>query len=68
MALADVYDALTSQRPYKQPWTHAEAQAHIIELSGTKFDPEIVAAFCEEAETFNQIATRFRDGKTSLWR
>ncbi|MEN9684064.1 MAG: hypothetical protein RLZZ427_1815 [Pseudomonadota bacterium] len=67
VALADVYDALTSHRPYKQPWTHAEAQAHIIELSGTKFDPEIVAAFCEEAETFNQIATRFRDGKTSIW-
>ena len=45
MSLADVYDALTTLRPYKRPWTHEEASAEIHRLAGTKFDPEVVAAF-----------------------
>lgn len=44
-AICDVYDALTSERPYKQPWPHKKALAHIIENSGTHFDPELVDAF-----------------------
>lgn len=61
MAVADMYDALTSTRPYKTAWLHDDAVAHIVSLSGTKFDPEVVAAFVEEAATFRDITTRYRD-------
>lgn len=42
VAVADVYDALTSRRPYKQIWTSAEALSEIRNQSGTQFDPQIV--------------------------
>jgi response regulator RpfG family c-di-GMP phosphodiesterase len=61
MTVADVYDALTSARPYKAPWSHDEAETYIIGLSGSQFDPEVVAAFHEERETFRAIAERFAD-------
>jgi putative nucleotidyltransferase with HDIG domain len=48
--IADVYDALRSQRPYKQPMPHAEAHAIIADASGTQFDPAVVAAFCAVPE------------------
>ncbi|AWN23420.1 phosphohydrolase [Deinococcus irradiatisoli] len=44
-ALCDVYDALISVRPYKQPWSHAEACAEIAAQSGEHFDPWVVEAF-----------------------
>jgi putative two-component system response regulator len=44
-AVADVYDALTSARPYKEPWKEEAAVAEIERLSGTHFDPDVVAAF-----------------------
>ncbi len=43
-ALADVYDALTSERPYKVAWTHEEAAAEIAVQAGRHFDPELTAA------------------------
>ena len=58
MAVADVYDALISCRPYKKPWTHTEAVAHIQKESGTHFDPDVVAAFVGLAERFAEIADR----------
>lgn len=45
VAIADVYDALRSTRPYKKEWTHAEAVAEIKRGSGTHFDPQLVALF-----------------------
>ncbi|MGY2894302.1 HD-GYP domain-containing protein [Deinococcus sp. UYEF24] len=42
MTIADVYDALTSRRSYREPWTHLQANAHIAEQSGALFDPELV--------------------------
>lgn len=42
MAIADVYDALISKRPYKKPFTHDEAMEIIRESSGTHFDPYIM--------------------------
>lgn len=47
MALADVYDALRSRRPYKPPFSHEVSCGIIFESSGTHFDPVIVAAFKE---------------------
>ncbi len=47
VAVADVFDALTHERPYKQAWSHAEAAAEIERRSGTHFDPYVVAAFMD---------------------
>ena len=44
-AVCDVYDALTSVRPYKRAWTHDEAIAEIVAQSGRHFDPTVVATF-----------------------
>jgi putative two-component system response regulator len=44
-AVADVFDALTNIRPYKPAWSLHEALAEIQRLSGTHFDPAVVAAF-----------------------
>jgi len=52
MAIADVYDALVSERPYKQPFTHEQAVEIIKEESGTHFDPKIVKAFLKVADSF----------------
>lgn len=45
VALADVFDALCSERPYKQAWPIEKAYAEIVRCSGTHFDPACVAAF-----------------------
>jgi CHASE2 domain-containing sensor protein len=44
-AICDVFDALLSARPYKEPWPFDRAIATIEELSGTQFDPGLVSAF-----------------------
>lgn len=45
LAAGDVYDALTSHRPYRSGMRHADAVAWIVEQSGSHFDPEVVKAF-----------------------
>ncbi|WP_216324243.1 HD domain-containing phosphohydrolase [Deinococcus aestuarii] len=44
-AVVDVYDALTSERPYKRAWTPGEALEELRTQAGRQFDPEVVAAF-----------------------
>ncbi len=44
-AIADVWDALTSDRPYRKAWSNEKASEHILEQSGKHFDPEIVNVF-----------------------
>lgn len=44
-AVADVFDALTSDRPYRRAWGREEAMAHIRDGAGSHFDPRVVAAF-----------------------
>ncbi len=44
-AVVDVWDALRSDRPYRPAWTQAEVLAHIKEMSGIHFDPQVVTAF-----------------------
>jgi putative two-component system response regulator len=61
MALADVYDALVSKRYYKEPMSHEEARAQIVQERGAHFDPELVDAFLESGEAFREIAQRYRD-------
>jgi GAF domain-containing protein len=50
-AVADVFDALTSQRPYHHGHTYAEAHAYISENRGAHFDPAVVDAFCAIPES-----------------
>jgi putative two-component system response regulator len=45
VAVADVFDALTHERPYKQPWPVDEAVAEILSQAGRQFDPGVVDAF-----------------------
>lgn len=45
VAVADVFDALTTERPYKQAWSPERAQAHMAENAGSHFDPRVVEAF-----------------------
>jgi len=45
VAVADVFDALTHERPYKPEWSIAESLAEIERSSGGQFDPRVVAAF-----------------------
>ena len=61
MAVADVYDALISERPYKRAWPHAEAVAYIRAGAGSHFDPTAVDALLACAQRFDEIATRLRD-------
>lgn len=49
IAVAEVYDALVSERCYKEGWKPVEAMKYIEKLSGTQFDPEVVAAFLSMA-------------------
>lgn len=46
VAIADVFDALCSERPYKSAWPIDKAYAEIVASSGSHFDPACVAAFC----------------------
>ncbi|HPC85974.1 MAG TPA: two-component system response regulator, partial [Smithellaceae bacterium] len=59
MAVADVYDALICRRIYKEGMPHEKAVGIILESKGSHFDPDIVDAFMEIAETFQEIAKRF---------
>ena len=55
-ALSDVYDALTSTRPYKKSFSHEQASEMIKKDSGTHFDPHIVAAFLKHQKEFESIS------------
>jgi len=61
MALADVYDALTSKRVYKDAFPHNRARGIIVNDAGTHFDPFIVDAFLELEAEFVQIRERLDD-------
>jgi putative two-component system response regulator len=52
MAIADVYDALVSVRPYKEAYTHEEAVKIITEAAGTQFDPNLIEIFKNTADQF----------------
>ncbi len=60
-AVADVFDALTSRRCYKPPFTVAKAYAIITEESGTHFDPAVVDAFVTARDEIEIIHESFGD-------
>lgn len=61
MAVADVYDALISRRPYKEPMSHEAARAFIEQGSGAHFDPDIVRALQITQPQLIEIATTWQD-------
>jgi putative two-component system response regulator len=63
MAVADVYDALTTRRVYRDALPHEAAVAIIIEGAGRHFDPDVVRAFADIADEFEAIACRFSESR-----
>ena len=63
VAVADVYDALTSERPYKSAWSPLRAKETIEEGAGTQFDPEIVSAFARCFDDFLKIQLAHADSQ-----
>ncbi len=61
VALADVYDALINERPYKTALTHQEAADLILKEKGSHFDPDVVDAFIICMEEFYNIADLLSD-------
>lgn len=61
ISVADVFDALTSRRPYKEPWPMEEACAKILELSGSAFDPDVVAAFESSIDQIIEIVQIYNE-------
>lgn len=64
LALADVYDALTSERCYKKAFSHSRCRDIICEGEGRHFDPVIVSAFLETESEFVKIRSEFRDSES----
>jgi len=63
VALADVYDAITTMRSYKDAYSHEEAKKIIIDERGRHFDPDIVDAFLISEDDFNMIRDKMSDNK-----
>ncbi|MBA4177798.1 MAG: two-component system response regulator [Leptothrix sp. (in: Bacteria)] len=64
-ALADVFDALTSERPYKKAWTVDAAVALILENRGKHFDPALVDAFLGVLPGIDEIRRRYGEAGTA---
>nr|WP_321500947.1 HD domain-containing phosphohydrolase [uncultured Dethiosulfovibrio sp.] len=60
MAIADVYDALRSERPYKKAFSHEKAKKIILAESGSHFDPVLVEVFLAVEGEFESIAKKHR--------
>lgn len=61
MAVADVYDALVSDRPHRPAFSHEQAVAIMRERRASHFDPDVLNAFLETQEQFREIAESFID-------
>ncbi|MBY0438482.1 MAG: HD domain-containing protein, partial [Burkholderiales bacterium] len=61
VAIADVFDALTSARPYKRPWSVDEAVSFMRAQSGLHFDPALLEAFLDIQPEVVEVMSRFRD-------
>ena len=59
--LADVFDALTTKRPYKEAWTLEKTVHKIQEESGKHFDPKLVEIFTANIEKFTCVMKEFSD-------
>jgi len=60
MAIADVYDALVSDRPYRAAMTHERAVEIIVSDKGIRFDPTLIDIFVGVSDEFEKLSTQFR--------
>jgi putative two-component system response regulator len=65
MAIADVYDALITDRPYRKGLSHEKAVEIILAGRGSQFDPQLIDAFGEVHATFHAIAEQFADASVN---
>lgn len=65
VALADVYDALTTSRPYKDPKSHAETREWIASRYDTHFDPAVVEAFVAREQDFVRVNKSYADATST---
>ncbi|KEF30924.1 Response regulator [Marinobacter nitratireducens] len=63
VALADVFDALTSERPYKKAWSIEQATDLLKEQSGQHFDPELVEAFFRSLPDILDVRERWQESQ-----
>lgn len=61
VALADVFDALTSDLPYKKAWTIDEAVTQLKQQAGRHFDPDLVLLFMDKLDSFIEIKRKYAD-------
>lgn len=61
VAVADVFDALTSERPYKKAWSNKEAIATLNQLAGIKLDRDCVNALIENMQEVEEIQQKFKE-------
>lgn len=61
VSLADCFDALLSERPYKQAWTLEDTLAFVREQSGRKFDPDCAEALLSSEQEIHKIRERFNN-------
>lgn len=61
VAISDVYDALSSKRPYKEPFSHEKSVEIILEGRGSHFDVEVVDAFMRREKQIIRIRESFQD-------
>lgn len=61
VAVADVYDALTSKRSYKEAWKEEDAAAEIVKGSGTQFDARVVDAFRQAHDKILEVQQKYHD-------
>ena len=66
IALADVYDALTTRRFYKEAFSHDRSRQMIVDLQGTHFDPEVVDVFLALENEFDRIRRENQENETEL--
>ncbi len=66
VAIADVYDALTTKRFYKEAFSHAKSREIIISLKGSHFDPDVVDAFLANENNFNRVCAEKRTEEMTL--
>ena len=65
VAIADVFDALLSARPYKEPWPLEAVVAHMREQASRHFDPDLVTVFLDRLDAMLEIRSRFVDAGTT---
>ncbi|TVR00385.1 MAG: HD domain-containing protein [Spirochaetaceae bacterium] len=66
VAIADVFDALTSDRPHKQAWTEERTFEYLRDEAGKKFDPELVQHFLEIRDVLHAIRIQKRESVSTL--